>query len=84
MAEELEKGNWTHFEPHYIVWVCPFVYRSSQECQTQCIHHGRYCTPDPDGDLLGGYSGSDVVQVKSYATSSIWQWYGQSLCQSLT
>ncbi len=72
VAEELEKGNWTHFEPHYIVWVCPSVYRSSQECRTQCIHHGRYCTPDPDGDLLGGYSGSDVVQVISYATSSIW------------
>ena len=62
VARELEK-NWTVFSPHYIVWVCPRVYRQSAECQSQCIHQGRYCTPDPDGDLEGGYSGSDVVQV---------------------
>ena len=62
VARELEK-NWTRFSPHYIVWVCPRVYRQSAECQSQCIHHGRYCTPDPDGDLENGYSGADVVQV---------------------
>ena len=38
-------------------------YRSSDECQSQCIHDGRYCTPDPDGDLQAGYSGKDIVQV---------------------
>lgn len=62
VARELEK-NWTRFSPHYIVWVCPLVYRQSAECQSQCIHQGRYCTPDPDGDLENGYSGADVVQV---------------------
>lgn len=62
MARELE-GNWTRFTPHYIVWVCPESYRASDECQSQCIHNGRYCTPDPDGDLLAGYSGKDIVQV---------------------
>ena len=62
MARELE-GNWTRFTPHYIVWVCPESYRSSDECQSQCIHDGRYCTPDPDGDLQAGYSGRDIVQV---------------------
>ena len=62
VARELE-GNWTTFTPHYIVWVCPDVYRASEECQQQCIHNGRYCTPDPDGDLMAGYSGKDVVQV---------------------
>ena len=62
VARELEK-NWTRFTPHYIVWVCPRVYRQSEECQSQCIHQGRYCTPDPDGDLQDGYSGRDVVQV---------------------
>lgn len=63
MARELE-GNWTRFTPHYIVWVCPESYRASDECQSQCIHNGRYCTPDPDGDLLAGYSGKDIVQVR--------------------
>ena len=62
VARELE-GNWTRFTPHYIVWVCPESYRASDECQSQCIHNGRYCTPDPDGDLLAGYSGKDIVQV---------------------
>ena len=63
MARELE-GNWTRFTPHYIVWVCPESYRQSDECQSQCIHNGRYCTPDPDGDLEAGYSGRDIVQVR--------------------
>ena len=62
VARELEK-NWTRFSPHYIVWVCPRVYRQTAECQSQCIHQGRYCTPDPDGDMENGYSGADVVQV---------------------
>lgn len=35
----------------------------SSECNSQCIHKGRYCSPDPDGNLTAGYSGSDVVQV---------------------
>lgn len=65
VARELE-GNWTRFTPHYIVWVCPESYRASDECQSQCIHDGRYCTPDPDGDLQAGYSGKDIVQVGSY------------------
>lgn len=70
VARELEK-NWTRFTPHYIVWVCPRMYRNSEECQSQCIHKGRYCTPDPDGDLGKGYSGKDVVQVPApiYHTS---------------
>ena len=41
--------------------------RSSDECQSQCIHNGRYCTPDPDGDLQAGYSGKDIVQVGDVA-----------------
>lgn len=36
----------------------------SSECSSQCIHKGRYCSPDPDGNLTQGYSGSDVVQVR--------------------
>ncbi len=64
VARELE-GNWTEFTPHYIVWVCPEAYRDSDECKSQCIHQGRYCTPDPDGDLTAGYSGADIVQARS-------------------
>ncbi len=70
VARELEK-NWTRFSPHYIVWVCPRVYRQSAECQSQCIHQGRYCTPDPDGDLGNGYSGSDVVQVSNASSMHV-------------
>ena len=51
MARELEQNNFTSFTPHYITWICPEPYRDSDECQSQCIHNGRYCTPDPDGDL---------------------------------
>ena len=39
------------------------AYWCSSECTSQCIHKGRYCSPDPDGNLTQGYSGSDVVQV---------------------
>jgi hypothetical protein len=60
-ARELDDGNWTAFTPHYIVWVCPPAYRDSDECRSQCTHHGRYCTPDPDGSIEKGYSGADIV-----------------------
>jgi len=53
------------FTPHYLVWVCPDSYHKSEECQSQCIRQGRYCTPDPDGDLAKGYSGADIVQVRT-------------------
>lgn len=66
VARQLE-GNYTQFAPHYIVWVCPDTYRDSDECNSQCIHKGRYCTPDPDGDLNEGYSGKDIVQVSDRA-----------------
>jgi hypothetical protein len=56
------QNGWTAFTPHYIVWVCPAVYRDSKECTSQCIHHGRYCAPDPDGSLEEGYTGAEVVQ----------------------
>lgn len=52
------------FTPHYLVWVCPASYHKSEECRSQCIRQGRYCTPDPDGDLAKGYSGADIVQVR--------------------
>ena len=61
--QEFDEAGWTEFTPHYIVWVCPFLYRDSDECRSQCIHGGRYCSPDPDGSIWEGYSGKDVVQV---------------------
>ena len=54
MATEFEKQGWTKFTPHYLVWVCPDSYHQSAECQSQCIRQGRYCTPDPDGDIRQG------------------------------
>ncbi|KAI3427174.1 hypothetical protein D9Q98_007111 [Chlorella vulgaris] len=62
VAKEFDAHNWTVFEPHYIVWVCPSLYRSSDVCRSQCIRQSRYCSPDPDGNLTAGYSGRDVVQ----------------------
>lgn len=63
VLQEFEEHGWTKFTPHYIVWVCPSAYRDSEECMAQCIRNGRYCSPDPDGNLKEGYSGADVVQV---------------------
>lgn len=62
VAREFDQAGWTRFTPHYIVWVCPEAYRDSAECKSQCIRHGRYCAPDPDGSIQEGYSGSEVVQ----------------------
>ena len=82
-ARALE-GAWTRFTPHYIVWVCPSAYRGSSECKSQCTHGGRYCTPDPDGDLRAGYSGADIVAENlrqlcvfklANATTKPWLWW---------
>lgn len=62
VAQDFEENKWTRFTPHYLVWVCPDSYQKSDECKSQCIRKGRYCTPDPDGDTTKGYSGRDVVQ----------------------
>ncbi|GAB4818464.1 hypothetical protein N2152v2_005510 [Parachlorella kessleri] len=62
VAKEFDQHGWTRFTPHYIVWVCPASYRSTAECRSQCVRQGRYCSPDPDGNLKEGYSGADVVQ----------------------
>lgn len=33
-----------------------------QPCGNQCAYGGRYCSPDPDGDLEAGHTGADIVQ----------------------
>lgn len=65
LAKDFQENKWVQFTPHYLVWVCPDSYHKSEECQSQCIRQGRYCTPDPDGDLAKGYSGADIVQVRT-------------------
>ena len=67
VAHDFEEHKWTRFTPHYLVWVCPDSYHKSDECKSQCIRQGRYCTPDPDGNIEKGYSGRDVVQVRDWA-----------------
>jgi hypothetical protein len=62
VAKDFQENKWVQFTPHYLVWVCPDSYHKSDECKSQCIRQGRYCTPDPDGDLDKGYSGADIVQ----------------------
>ncbi|KAL8159110.1 hypothetical protein V2J09_000647 [Rumex salicifolius] len=60
-AQLLEKGGYTQFTPHYITWFCPAAFIGSMQCKSQCINHGRYCAPDPEGDFWDGYEGKDVV-----------------------
>ena len=64
VAKDFQEHGWVRFTPHYLVWVCPASYHKSEECRSQCIRQGRYCTPDPDGDLAKGYSGADIVQAR--------------------
>lgn len=61
VAQNLEKGGYTVFSPHYILWFCPDKYIDSKECISQCINKGRYCSPDPEDDFYTGYEGRDVV-----------------------
>ncbi|KAL2612185.1 hypothetical protein R1flu_023877 [Riccia fluitans] len=61
VAQMLEKGGYTVFTPHYMVWFCPPRYLDSRECQSQCLNNGRYCSPDPEDDFDSGYEGKDVV-----------------------
>ena len=50
---------------------------STQEniCFNLCTNEGRYCVPDPDGDLNHGISGADVV-TESVRRLCIWKLYG--------
>ncbi|KAF0894036.1 hypothetical protein E2562_033916 [Oryza meyeriana var. granulata] len=60
-AQLLEKGGYALFTPHYITWFCPEAFLETKQCKAQCINRGRYCAPDPEGDLGAGYDGRDVV-----------------------
>ncbi|XP_072974967.1 vacuolar-sorting receptor 1-like isoform X2 [Typha angustifolia] len=60
-AQILEKKGYTQFAPHYITWFCPDAFILSKQCKSQCINHGRYCSPDPEQDFSKGYDGKDVV-----------------------
>lgn len=60
-AQLLEKGGYALFTPHYITWFCPDAFLETPQCKAQCINRGRYCAPDPEGDLGAGYDGKDVV-----------------------
>ncbi|XP_076893868.1 vacuolar-sorting receptor 1-like [Bidens hawaiensis] len=61
VAKMFEQQGHTKFTPHYITWYCPEDYKSSERCKSQCINHGRYCAPDPEGDFSKGYTGKEVV-----------------------
>ncbi|ONK65848.1 uncharacterized protein A4U43_C06F1590 [Asparagus officinalis] len=60
-AQVLEKTGFTQFTPHYITWYCPQPFLTSRQCKSQCINHGRYCSPDPEQNFGEGYEGKDVV-----------------------
>lgn len=62
VAKDFDGAGWMNFTPHYLIWTCPFFYRDTEECKSQCIRQGRYCAPDPDGSIIEGYSGAQVVE----------------------
>lgn len=45
-------------------------------CQGLCTNNGRYCATDPDNDLDGGISGSQVI-VESLRRLCIWKLHGE-------
>ncbi len=81
VAQDLEQNNWTRFTPHYKIWRCPDSYKDSEECRKQCIHKGRYCSPDPESDK---FDGKDVVEENlrqlcvfklANASGQSWLWW---------
>lgn len=63
VAKELYTQDVATFQPHYLIWVCPPQYQDTEQCTKQCIFNGRYCCPDPEGDMDKGYDGKDVILV---------------------
>jgi len=58
-------GSTVQFTGHSFIyngqdWGC-VVATGLGPCGNQCVNSGRYCAPDPDGDLFAGHSGGDVV-----------------------
>ncbi|CAN6236208.1 unnamed protein product [Urochloa humidicola] len=83
-AQLLERGGYAAFTPHYITWFCPDPFLGTPQCAAQCVNRGRYCAPDPDGDLGEGYDGKDVVVENlrqlcvhraANATGRPWVWW---------
>lgn len=83
-AQILEQKGYTQFTPHYITWYCPDAFKSSKQCKSQCINHGRYCAPDPEQDFSKGYDGKDVVEQNlrqacfykvANDSGKPWQWW---------
>lgn len=83
-AQLLEKGGYAAFTPHYITWFCPEAFLDTPQCKAQCVNRGRYCAPDPEGDLGAGYDGKDVVVENlrqlcvhraANATGRPWVWW---------
>lgn len=81
VAQDLEQNNWTRFTPHYKIWRCPDAYKDSDECRKQCIHKGRYCSPDPSSDK---FDGKDVIEENlrqlcvfklANASGQSWVWW---------
>lgn len=81
VAQDLEQNNWTRFTPHYKIWRCPDSYKDSDECRKQCIHKGRYCSPDPESEK---FDGKDVVEENlrqlcvfklANASGQSWLWW---------
>ena len=70
VAQQLELSGRASFSPRYFffngsVFGCldrrATVPSTGFACGRQCTNDGRYCTEDPDGRLLKGLSGGDVI-----------------------
>jgi hypothetical protein len=49
--------------------------RGEDECLNLCTNSGKYCTNDPDEDIVRGSSGADVVE-ESLRRLCVWKVYG--------
>ena len=52
----------TNFRPRFFIYDGEYRGCVGGACGSQCILNGRYCGPDPDGDLNDKISGADIVK----------------------
>lgn len=58
----VDLSPYTNFRPRYFIYDGAYRGCIGGACGSQCILNGRYCGPDPDGDLNNKISGADIVK----------------------
>jgi hypothetical protein len=78
IAEAL--GDHAYFTPHMYIWdgiksQCQGQGGGQNNCENLCTNYGRYCSTNPDADLMKGVTGADLVR-ESLRRLCIWSKYG--------